>query len=42
MWLVRALGVGVIVSHVGEVTPSIGEEGVCLFGYRSFVHHHGF
>ena len=30
------------VAHVGEVTPAIGEEGVCLFGYRSFVHHHGF
>ena len=23
------------VAHVGEVTPSIGEEGVCLFGCRS-------
>ena len=30
------------VAHVGEVTPSVGEEGVCLFGCRSFVHHHGF
>ena len=30
------------VAHVGEVTPAIGEEGVCLYRYRSFVHHHGF
>ena len=30
------------VAHVGEGAPSIGEEDGCLYGCRSFVHHHGF